>query len=146
MDPTLSVTAQTFSSISNLATPSAPTCTFRCGEVPTRYSYVPTNELGASTHWNQTLGAGLLLLAGADVHDVRVWDGEQTFGSKAALTNLHADHQRDSAGYIEVMWTPKAWTLTASGRMDWFQNYDGQQLNWTGSTWVRNSTQPTQPG
>ena len=28
--------------------------------------------------------------------------------------------------------------------MDWFQNYDGQQLNWTGSTWVRNSTQPTQ--
>ncbi len=122
---------------------SSSTCTFRCAETPTRYSYVPTNELGAATHWNQPLSAGLLLIAGADVHDVRVWDGEQTFGAKAALTNLH-DHQRDSAGYIEVMWTPKAWTLTASGRMDCFQNYDGQQLNWTGSTWVRNATQPPQ--
>ena len=26
------------------------------------------------------------------------------------------------------MWVREAWTLTASGRMDWFQNYDGQQL------------------
>ena len=48
---------------------------------PTRFSFIPDNELGAAAHWNQPLGAGLLLVAGADAHDVRVWDREQTYGS-----------------------------------------------------------------
>ena len=133
---------QTFSSISNLHTATEPTCAYRCSEIPTRYSFVPDNELGAAAHWNQPLGAGLFLVAGADAHDVRVWDGEQTFGKTAALTNLH-DHQRDFAAYVEAMWTHKAWTLAASGRMDWFQNYDGQQLMWNGSAWVPSATQPS---
>jgi outer membrane receptor protein involved in Fe transport len=134
---------QTFSSISNLPGAADPSCAYRCTEIPTRFSCVPTNELGATLHWSQPLGAGLLLVAGADAHDVRVWDREQTYGSTAALTNLH-DHQRDSAAYIEAMWTHKAWTVIASARMDWFQNYDGQQLTWNGSAWVPSSTQPSQ--
>ena len=60
---------QTFSSISNAGTFGIPTCTYRCGESPTKFSLVPDNELGAAAHWNQPLGAGLLVVAGADVHD-----------------------------------------------------------------------------
>ena len=56
---------------------------------------------------------GLLLLAGADSHDVRIWDREQTFGSTGALTNLH-DHQRDSGAYAELMDSLRAWTFIAS--------------------------------
>ena len=63
-----------------------------------KFSYVPDNELGAAAHWSQPFGAGLLFVAGADAHDVRVWDREQTYSGTAALTNL-ADHQRDSAAY-----------------------------------------------
>jgi outer membrane receptor protein involved in Fe transport len=126
---------QTFSQISNPGT-------LRNGETPTKLSLTPDNELGAAAHWNQPLGAGLLLLAGADVHDVRVWDLEQSFGS-AATTDLHV-HQRDSAGYAEAMWVRKAWTLTASARMDWFQNYDGRQLTLKGSTWAPSAKQPVQ--
>ena len=118
-------------------------CSYRCGETPTQFSLTPNNELGAAAHWSQPLGAGLLLVVGADVHDVRIWDHEQTFGSSAALTNLH-DHQRDSAAYAEAMWVHKAWTLTASGRMDWFQNYDGEQLQLEWSSWAPIATQPPQ--
>ncbi len=120
-----------------------PACAYRCGETPTRFTYIPVNELGAAAHWNQPLGAGLLLIAGADVHDVRIWDREQTYGSSAALTNLH-DHQRDSAAYVQALWVHNAWTLAASARMDWFQNYDGRQLLWSGAAWTPTATQPTQ--
>lgn len=134
---------QTFSSISNLPDFGDATCSYRCGEIPSKFSLTPNNELGAVAHWNQPLKAGLLLVAGADARDVRVWDREQTYGSTAALTNLH-DHQRDSAAYAEGMWVHKAWTLTASVRMDWFQNFDGHELLWNGTSWGANPTQPTQ--
>ena len=131
---------QTFSSISSTSLAN-PSCAARCGESPTRFTRVPDNELGAAAHWNQPIGAEFLIVAGADVHDVRVWDGEQTFSGAGTLSNLH-DHQRDSAGYAEAMWTHRAWTATASGRIDWFQNYDAHQVNWNGSAWVPAATQP----
>jgi outer membrane receptor protein involved in Fe transport len=132
---------QTFSSIVNTPNAADPDCTYRCGETPSRFALVPVNETGASTHWTHPFGAALIGLAGADVHDVRYWDREQTYGATAALTNL-SDHQRDSGLYAEFMWTPHAWTFTASGRMDWFQNYDGSQRAFKGTTWVPTPTQP----
>ena len=134
---------QVFSSISNTPTAADPACTLRCGEAPTRFSLSPENELGAVAHWSQPLGAGLLFVAGADTHDVRVWDREQTFGATAALTNLR-DHQRDTGAYGEAMWLHGSWTLTASAREDWFQNFDGQQLLFNGSAWVPSLPQPSQ--
>jgi outer membrane receptor protein involved in Fe transport len=134
---------QTFSSISNFPDFGDPSCSYRCGETPTRFSLTPVNELGAVAHWSQPLGAGLLLLAGADTHDVRAWDRERTFGKTGALTNLH-DHQRDSAAYAEAMWVRAGWTVTGSARGDFFQNYDGQQLAWNGSAWTPSSSQPAQ--
>ena len=134
---------QTFSSISNLPKFGDPTCSYRCGETPSRFALIPDNELGAAAHWSQPVGAGLLALAGADVRDVRVWDEEQTFGSTAALTNLSV-HQRDSGLYGELLWTHRAWTLAGSARVDWFQNFDANQRMWTGTTWTPSATQPPQ--
>ena len=134
---------QTFSSISNLPNFGDPSCAYRCGEIPTKFSHVPDNELGAAAHWSQPFGAGLLLVVGADVHDVRVWDREQSYTGAEALTNL-ADHQRDSAAYAEAMWEHKSWTIVAGSRMDWFQNYDGHETQWNGSTWVPTAAQPPQ--
>ena len=134
---------QTFSSLSNLPGFGDPTCSYRCGETPTKLTRTADNELGAAAHWSQPLGAGLLLMAGADLHDVRVWDREQLYTGSGALTNLH-DHQRDSAPWAEMMWVRNAWTVTAAARMDWFQNYDGRELQWNGSTWVLAATQPSQ--
>jgi outer membrane receptor protein involved in Fe transport len=74
-----------------------------------------------------------------------VWDREQSFTGTKALTNLH-DHQRDTGLYAEAMWVHDAWTLTASARVDWFQNFDGHIVTWNGSTWVPNATQPSQRG
>jgi len=133
---------QTFSSISNLPNFGIAGCSYRCGEIPTRFSQTPDNELGAAAHWSQPLGPGLLLMAGADVHDNRFWDHEQTYGATAALTHLH-DHQRDSALYAEAMWTRHAWTLAASGRLDWYQNYDGRALVYSNSNWIAAATQPS---
>ena len=134
---------QIFSNISNTPTAADPACTYRCGESPTRFSLTPENELGAVAHWSQPLGAGLLFVAGADSHDVRVWDREQTYGATAALTNLR-DHQRDTGTYGEAMWLRGKWTFTASARLDWFQNFDGQQLLWNGTTWNTSPPQPSQ--
>ena len=134
---------QTFSNVGNTPNAANPQCAFRCGETPTRFTFVPVNELGAAVHWNQPLGAGFVVIGGAEVHDVRIWDREQTFGATAALTNLH-EHQRDSAAWAEAMWIHSAWTVTASGRFDLFQNYDGHQVNWNGTACVPNATQPPQ--
>jgi outer membrane receptor protein involved in Fe transport len=130
---------QTFSSLVNTPTPADPTCIYRCGETPSKFSFTPANELGAAAHWTQPIGREFLVVAGADVHDVRVWDREQTF-STGALTKLD-DHQRDSAGYAEAMWTHTAWTVTASSRLDWFQNY-AHQVVWNSSGWTPAATQP----
>lgn len=126
---------QTFSSISNLPIFGDPDCSYRCGETPTKFAQIADNELGAAVHWSQPLTPGLLLLAGADAHDVRVWDDETTLNTNPTLTGTGV-HQRDSAAYAEAMATPGAWTLIASARMDWFQNYDVRQNIRSGNTWT----------
>ena len=133
---------QTFSSLSNLPNATHPGCAFRCGETPTKFALVPVNELGASAHGTHPFGAGLVVLAGADTHDVRYWDREQSLGSSTTLTNLH-DHQRDSGLYGEALWVHNAWTASAAARIDWYQNYDGRQLTRNGTNWVPSTTQPT---
>jgi outer membrane receptor protein involved in Fe transport len=131
---------QTFSSITNTPTAGNPDCSYRCGETPTKISIIPDNELGASAHWTQPLGAGLLLLAGSDVHDVRVWDEEQTL-STGSVVKVNV-HQRDPGLYGELMWVHNGWTVVGSGRVDWFRNYDVEQLVQSGSGWTPAPKQP----
>lgn len=131
---------QTFSSVTNTPTAANPGCNYRCSETPSKFTYVPVNELGAVAHWSQPLRANLLLLAGADVRDVRVWDNEQTFAANS-ITHLSVQ-QRDTGAYAELLWTPRAWTVAASGREDWFRNFDAHQLNFTSAGWTPAPTQP----
>jgi outer membrane cobalamin receptor len=126
---------QTFSGISNSPDFGDPTCSFRCGETPAKYSFVPTNQVGAAAHWSDPLGAGFLVVAGADVRDVRMWDQEQVFSAGGSVTRTD-DHQRDSGVYAEAMWVHRGWTVTAAGRMDWFQNFNVHQYGWTGNAWT----------
>jgi outer membrane receptor protein involved in Fe transport len=42
------------------------------------------------------------------------------------------------------MWVHAAWTITAAGRMDWFQNFNVRQFSWNGSAWVPAAEQPLQ--
>jgi len=131
---------QTFSSISNLPDFGDASCSYRCGETPTKFALIADNELGGALHWSQPLGAGFLLLAGADSHDVRAWDDELSFGS-GALTDTSV-HQRDSGAYVEALWTHRAWTVTASARVDWFQNYDVRQVVESNGVWAPGKALP----
>jgi outer membrane receptor protein involved in Fe transport len=134
---------QTFSSVFDMPAPAYPTCNYRCGETPVKLTRTSDNELGGALRGSRTFGSGLLLMAGVDTHDVRVWDREQSFSGTGSLTNLH-DHQRDSAPWGELMWVRNAWTVVASAREDWFQNFDAHQLQWTGFGWAPAATQPPQ--
>ena len=134
---------QTFSSIFNTPTANEPECDRDCGETPVKLTLASANELGGALLGSRPIGAGLLLMGGADVHDVRVWDREQSYTGAGTLTNLH-DHQRDPAAWAELMWVRNAWTAVASSRMDWFQNYDGHQVQWNGAGWIPSAAQPPQ--
>lgn len=109
--------SQTFSTINSS----------RTAEGLTRIGKTPADELGAAGHWHQTIGTRLLILAGADIHDVRASDNETLFTGARGFLDTTA-RQRQSGIYGEVLFTPKAWTLSASGRVDWFSNYDAMQF------------------
>ena len=108
---------QTFSSV-NAA---------RTAETPIRSAEDPANELGAAGHWHRAIGTHLLLLAGADTHDVRAADYETNFAGKGSVLNTGA-HQRQTGVYGEVLYTPRNWTFSGSARVDHFSNFDVNQF------------------
>lgn len=109
---------QTFSTIA----------TNRDSEVLNRFAQTPDDEMGLVLHWSKPLRPNLLFLAGSDTHDVRAGDFETVIKSGAqSYVNLH-DRQRQTGDYAQLLWTPGAWTISASGRIDWFNNFDGQQF------------------
>ena len=73
------------------------------------------------------IGTHLLLLAGADIHDVRAADYETLYPAGKGYLDTSA-HQRQTGVYGEVLFTPTAWTLSASGRVDDFSNFDAEQF------------------
>ena len=115
---------QTFSTIA----------TNRNSEVLNRFALTPDNELGAVLHWSQpvlthSFGPGLVFLAGADTHDIRANDQEVAI--KAGIHNPvnQSARQRQTGAYAELLMTRGPWTVSASGRFDWFQNLDA--VNWS---------------
>ena len=105
----------------------------RNSETLTRFVEDPANELGAAAHWHQPVGTNLLLLGGADVHDVRAADNETIFTGGGSLLNTTA-RQRQTGVYGEVLYTPKAWTISGSARVDHFSNFDAFQTKVPGAT------------
>ena len=63
------------------------------------------------------------MLAGGDVRDIRAGDYERPTSVKAQPSNTTA-RQTDGGGYGELLWTPGAWLLSGSARVDHFANYD----------------------
>jgi outer membrane receptor protein involved in Fe transport len=98
----------------------------RLSETLTRIGKDPADELGAAGHWHQPVGNHVLLLAGADIHDVRAADYETMFPASRGHLNTTA-RQRQSGVYGEVLFTPAAWTASVSGRVDHFSNFDANQ-------------------
>jgi len=100
----------------------------RNSEVLNRFALTPDNELGAVMHWSRAFSPGLVFLAGSDVHDVRALDVETTIRAGVpGYINL-SDRQRQTGLYGELLYTRHAWTMSASGRYDWFSNFDGQRV------------------
>lgn len=100
----------------------------RASETETRFAENPADELGAAVHWRQALGAKAVVIAGADTHDVRASDDEVLFTGAKGFQNTSA-RQRQTGVYGEGLATPGKWTLSASGRVDHFSNFDAAQ--WT---------------
>src|SRR5579859_6414394 len=97
----------------------------RNSEKLNRFALTPDNELGAVLHWSKPLTPGLLFVAGADTHDVRALDVETTIKAGVPGHINLSDRQRQTGLYAEALYTRAAWTLSASGRYDWFSNFDG---------------------
>ena len=98
----------------------------RTAETLTRIGKDPADELGAAGHWHQPVGTHLLLLAGADIHDVRASDNEMNFPASRGYLNTTA-RQRQSGVYGEMLFTPPNWTISGSARVDHFSNFDASQ-------------------
>jgi outer membrane receptor protein involved in Fe transport len=97
-------------------------------ETLNRFAKTPDDEMGLVLHWNQPLAPGLLVVVGADTHDVRAGDFETVISNgNMSLVNL-TDRQRQTGTYAEALLTRKAWTVSSSARIDWFSNFDGNQL------------------
>lgn len=101
----------------------------RITETQTRYAETPAVLLGGAVRWTQTVNPTLVLLGGADTNDVRGSDREQAFLASPAnrVTNLSA-RQRQTGVYAEALWMPENWTISGSGRIDHFVNFDAQQF------------------
>ncbi len=102
----------------------------RDSETFTRLGLTPAEELGAAAHWSQPVGAKLVILGGADTHDVRATDYETSYKLNVPSGILDTSaRQRQTGIYGEALWTPAKWTLSAGGRVDHFSNFDA--LQWT---------------
>jgi len=100
----------------------------RNSEVLNRFALTPDNELGAVLHWSKPLTPGLLFVAGADTHDVRALDVETTIRAGVPGHINLSDRQRQTGLYAEMLYTRGGWTISGSGRYDWFNNFDGGRV------------------
>jgi outer membrane receptor protein involved in Fe transport len=98
----------------------------RASEKLTRLGRDPADELGGQVTWRQPVGPRLLLLAGADTHDIRAADYEQLFSGAGGELRT-TSHQRQTGVYGEALYTPVNWTLSGSARVDHFSNFDAKQ-------------------
>lgn len=114
---------QTFSSIA----------TGRVSEKLTRYAEDPATDLGAVAHWHHPLANNLLILAGADTHDIRAADYETLYTGTNPLLYTSA-RQRQTGEYGELLFTPTSWTISGSARVDHFSNFDARQYTSTTAT------------
>ena len=105
----------------------------RAFETLNRTGEDPAGELGALVRWTQPIFSGTrantLLVAGADVRDVRAED--ISFPAMPAATQATTARQRQTGAYTELLLVPGPWTLSGSARLDHFTNGDAAQYGTT---------------
>ena len=112
--------------------------TNRDSESLNKRAYTPAQELGAAAHWTQPIGAKVVVVGGADTHDVRATDYETSYKLNLPTGTVDTSaRQRQTGIYAEGLWTPAKWTISAGGRIDHFSNFDANQ--WTNPPLAHNS-------
>jgi outer membrane receptor protein involved in Fe transport len=114
----------------------------RASEGLVKVGHDPASELGAQAHWAQPVGHTLLLLVGADTHDVRATDYSQLFVGGGGET-ITTSRERQTGAYGEALFTPKNWTLSGSARVDHFSNFDAKQFHVPGGFTALPTTEET---
>ncbi|MBV8205192.1 MAG: TonB-dependent receptor [Acidobacteria bacterium] len=98
----------------------------RNSEKLSRLQRVPVDELGGSSQWSRAYGARQLLVAGAELHDVRGHSLENAFASGGAASSIldAGGRQRTEGVYGEdVIHASSRLLLTAAARFDWWRNF-----------------------
>jgi outer membrane receptor protein involved in Fe transport len=98
----------------------------RNSESLTRIQDVPAQQVGFSVQWQHTLGSRQQLVAGLDQSDTHGQTNERGFFAGNPTNTSEGGGREVSWGaYLEdiVRLTP-TWILTASGRVDHWQNFD----------------------
>jgi outer membrane receptor protein involved in Fe transport len=93
-----------------------------------RFAKTPDDEMGLVLHWSQPFGPHFIVVVGADSHDVRAGDYESVIKSGALSFVDLTDRQRQTGAYAEALFTRGGWTVSSAARLDWFSNFDGNQL------------------
>ena len=98
----------------------------RNSESLTRLQDVPAQQVGFSVQWQRSVGTRQQFVAGLDESNTHGQTDEQGyFGGNPTTTSAGGGREVNWGGYFEdiVRITPK-WILTASGRVDHWQNFD----------------------
>lgn len=99
----------------------------RNSEKLTRLQRVPTDELGFSLQGTRAFSGALTGAAGVDLRDVRATDDESPVGNGVvtSTTSISA-RQRETGGFVDGIWQPRGWSLSASVRVDSFRTFDAR--------------------
>ncbi len=98
----------------------------RNSESLTRTQSVPAQQVGFSAQWQHSLGTRQHLVAGVEEVDVHGQTDEQGFfGGHPTSTSAGGGREVNWGAYFEdIIRVTPAWLLTASGRVDHWQNFD----------------------
>jgi outer membrane receptor protein involved in Fe transport len=105
----------------------------RNSEKLNRLQRVPVTEVGATGQWSRALGTRQLLVAGAEVHDVRGHSFETAFSTATGLATSIVDaggRQRTTGFYGEdVIHVTSRLLVTLAARIDHWTNFDAFSNN-----------------
>jgi len=112
-----------------------------------RLQQVPTQELGGSVKWVQSLGSKVTVIGGADTRDIRATDLENpvTAGVISGVVDTSA-RQRISGFYGQALLELGKWSVVGSVRGDSFNNLDARTISQTfpkpaGETFIPNRSE-----
>ena len=111
---------------------------------------VPTDSVGAMVQWSKALSAQHLLSAGGDWRHVDGASLEQSLdavtGSTVTLTRDSGGTQQSSGAYVQgQFWPVPDLSVTLSGRLDHWRNYNGRNLETVAATGQPSAASRTLP-